>query len=222
MQHKVGEKVMLFSAGLNVLRFVKRRLTRLTGIGAIDKRVTIGAYTYGASPKTFLLFKESDRVTIGRFCSIAYGAKIVASGEHNYKAVANFPFYAHYLNKGGERDTFSKGEVIIGNDVWIGARATILSGVRIGDGAVIGAGAVVTRDVLPYSIVAGVPAKFLKFRFSDEVVSKLLEIRWWDWSPDRLTGNIDDFYLDVNEFVERAKSSSVVSGTPYSSRTLAD
>jgi acetyltransferase-like isoleucine patch superfamily enzyme len=192
-----------------VLGSVKRRLKSFFGIGAIDKRVSIGAYTYGATSKTFLLFKESDRVTIGKFCSIAYGVKIIASGEHNYRAVSNFPFYAHYLSKGGEKDTFTKGEVIIGNDVWIGARATILSGVTIGDGAVIGAGAVVIGDVLPYSIVGGVPAKLIKFRFSDEIINKLLAIRWWDWPSERLGGNIDDFYLDVKEFLDKAGSTRV-------------
>ncbi len=172
---------------------------------AISGRVFIGEHTYGVTSKTTLLIKEGDKVFIGKFCSIAYGVKIIPSGEHNYKAVANFPFYAHFLKQGVEKDTFSKGAVRIGNDVWVGARATILSGVEIGDGAVVAAGAVVTKDVPPYAIVAGVPARILKYRFSQEIISELLTIKWWDWDDQSVLNNIDDFYLDVNVFISKSK-----------------
>ena len=110
--------------------------------------------------------------------------------------------------KGDEKDTFSKGTVVIGNDVWIGARATILSGVTVGDGAVIGAGALVAKDVPPYAIVGGVPARLIKYRFSSEIINELLEIKWWDWDSKKLTQNIDDFYLDVEEFIKKVRSGS--------------
>lgn len=187
-----------------ILRILANKIKNLAEEPKTDGRVFVGCYTYGVSSATVLLFKESDRVQIGKYCSFAYGVKIIASGEHNYRAVANFPFYAHYLNQGPEKDTFSKGEIVIGNDVWIGARATILSGVNIGDGAVVAAGALVTKDVPPYAIVGGVPAKLLKYRFKQEIINDLLKIKWWDWNDDFIKNNIDNFYLDVNEFIKKS------------------
>lgn len=169
----------------------------------IAGQVKIGKGTYGFNPKTFLIFKDTDKISVGNFCSFAYGVKVIASGEHNYRAVSSFPFYAHLMNLGGEKDTFTKGEVNIGNDVWIGARATILSGVTISDGAVVAAGAVVTNDVPPYAIVAGVPARVIKYRFSEETISRLLAIKWWDWEIGQIKANVDDFYMGVDDFVEK-------------------
>jgi acetyltransferase-like isoleucine patch superfamily enzyme len=185
------------------LRLFARKMKNLAGEPEIDRRVSVGDHTYGVSPQTVLLFKDSDRVHVGKYCSFAYGVKVIASGEHNYRAVANFPFYAHYLSQGAEKDTLSKGEVWIGNDVWIGASAIILSGVKVGDGAVIAAGAVVTKDVPPYAIVGGVPARIIKYRFSKETISALLEIKWWDWDDEIVSKRIDDFYLDVSAFIKK-------------------
>ncbi len=190
---------------INILKILLNKIREIGKNSTVDERVIVGGYTYGITPSTVLLFKESDRVYIGRYCSFAYDVKIIASGEHDYRAVANFPFYAHFLNKGVERDTFTKGEVRIGNDVWIGARATILSGVEIGDGAVVAAGAVVTKNIPPYAIVGGVPAKLIKYRFPEEVVNDLLKIKWWNWSDANVKSNIEDFYLDVNKFIKKAK-----------------
>ena len=164
---------VLFSIVRQIYVGISRRLKALAGIQEIDSRVHIGSYTYGVGEKTVLLFRDDDRVTIGKYCSLAYGVTIVASGEHNYRAVANYPFYARILGD-GDKDTMTKGKVDIGNDVWIGANATILSGVTIGDGAVIGAGAVVTKDVPPYAIVGGVPAQLIKYRFPQELIDRLL------------------------------------------------
>jgi virginiamycin A acetyltransferase len=170
----------------------------------IDARVSIGHHTYGLTARNFLLFKKDDRVTIGKFCSFAYGVVFVASGEHNYSAVSNYPFYSKLLGAGDEKDTYSKGPINIGNDVWVGANATILSGVTVGDGAVIAAGSLVAKDVPSYSIVGGVPAKVIKYRFSQGVISKLLTIRWWDRPDNVLLNSIDDFYnLSVEEFIEK-------------------
>jgi chloramphenicol O-acetyltransferase type B len=190
---------------LKALRLLVRKMKSLVREPEIDGRVSVGAHTYGLNAQTVLLFKDSDRVHVGKYCSFAHGVKVIASGEHNYSAVANFPFYAHYLSRGAEKDTFSKGEVWIGNDVWVGASAIILSGVKIGDGAVIAAGAVVTKDVPPYAIVGGVPANIIKYRFSPEIIEKLLEIKWWDWDTEFLKAHIDDLYLNVDEFLRKVQ-----------------
>jgi acetyltransferase-like isoleucine patch superfamily enzyme len=190
-----------------ILRELFRRLRQkyrsLAGVVEIDPRVSIGLHTYGFGANTFLLFRDDDRVEIGKYCSIAYGVTIIASGEHNYRAVANYPFHARFLGD-DEQDTFSKGRVSIGNDVWIGANATVLSGVSVGHGAVIAAGAVVVDDVPPYAIVGGVPARVIKFRFAPEVIDRLLEIRWWDWDPEIVREKFEVFYWDMDTFIESA------------------
>jgi len=193
----------------SVFRFVKYRILRMTPDNKFDKRISVGIFTYGIYKDTVLLYKNNDSVKIGKFCSIAPAVKIVASGEHNSKAVSTYPLHAYVLNKGTEKDTFSKGPVIIGNDVWIGYGATILSGVTVGDGAVIAAHAVVTKDVPPYAVVGGVPAKIIEFRFTTEVVKSLLEIKWWDWSVEKITASIDDFYADVDNFIQKHKYPSI-------------
>jgi acetyltransferase-like isoleucine patch superfamily enzyme len=176
---------------------------RILGLSTLDPRVKVGHGTYGIGEKTVLLFRDDDRVRIGKYCSVAYGVTIIASGEHNYGGVANFPFAA-VLNQDIDRDTFSKGLVRIGNDVWIGANATILSGVTIGDGAVVAAGAVVTDSVPPYAIVGGVPARVIKYRFDAGVIESLLRIAWWEWSPQCIQENMECFYLPVDAFLSKA------------------
>ena len=97
-----------------------------------------------------------------------------------------------------------KGDIIVGNDVWIGAKSTIMSGVKIGNGSIIGAGSTVTKDVPPYSIVAGNPAKFIKFRFTEEQIESLLQISWWDWTEDRIKSEAMTMWSDnINEFIEQ-------------------
>lgn len=92
--------------------------------------------------------------------------------------------------------------VIVGNDVWIGTRAILLPGITVGDGAIIGAGCVVTHNVSPYAIVAGVPAKVIGFRYSKEQIDKLLKIAWWNWGTNKIRANIDYFYGDIDSFIE--------------------
>lgn len=176
---------------------------RWRGVATIDPRVSVGVGTYGLGERTILLFRDEDRVVIGKYCSVAYGVTIVASGEHNYRGVANFPFAAVF-NGDINRDTFTKGTVQIGNDVWIGANATILSGVTIGHGAVVAAGAVVTKPVPPYAVVSGVPARVIKYRFPAETVERLLQIAWWDWNPEVIRENMDLFYMSADVFLSKA------------------
>jgi serine acetyltransferase len=100
-----------------------------------------------------------------------------------------------------------KGDIIIGNDVWIGAKSTIMSGVKIGDGAIVAAGALVTKDVEPYSMVGGNPAKHLKYRFDDEDIQGLLEIKWWDWNEDKIKEEAMLLWSqDIKYFINKYKN----------------
>ncbi len=132
-----------------------------------------------------------DRLLIGSFCSIGSGAAFIMAGNqgHRYDWVSTFPFY--WMSdvpafRGAENGFRAAGDTVIGNDVWIGAEAIVMPGVKICDGAVIGTRAVVTRDVGPYSIVGGHPAKEIRKRFDEGLVDLLLELRWWEWSEDQL------------------------------------
>ena len=137
-----------------------------------------------------------DKLQIGKFCSIACGAKFLFnSANHTLSSLSTYPFPLFFEEWGLEKKDVTKawdnkGDIIIGNDVWIGYEAIILAGVTIGDGAIIGTRAVVTKDVPPYTIVGGVPAKLIKRRFSEETISALLEIQWWNWSEERIARNI--------------------------------
>ncbi|MDS0525514.1 CatB-related O-acetyltransferase [Clostridium sp. SHJSY1] len=137
-----------------------------------------------------------DKLIIGKFCSIACKAKfLMNSGNHTMKSLSTytFPIFGEEWNESlHPKDAWdNKGDIIIGNDVWIGYDAIIMSGVKIGDGAIIGTRALVTKDVPPYTIVAGVPAKIIKKRFNEDVISKLLKIRWWDWPYKKIQENIE-------------------------------
>lgn len=140
---------------------------------------------------------NNDKLIIGKFCSIACGAKFLFnSANHNMSSLSTYPFPLFFeewnLNKENVTESWNnKGNIVVGNDVWIGYEAVIMAGVTIGDGAIIGTRAVVTKDVPPYTIVGGIPAKIIRKRFSDEIISKLLEIKWWDWEKNRIQNNIE-------------------------------
>ena len=130
---------------------------------------------------------NGDKLKIGKFCSIACGAKFLfTSANHAMRPLSTYTFPIFFEEWGLDVSEIrsawdNKGDIVVGNDVWIGYEAVILSGVTIGDGAIVGARAVVTRDVPPYTIVGGVPAKSIRKRFDDETIEKLLHLRWWDW-----------------------------------------
>jgi acetyltransferase-like isoleucine patch superfamily enzyme len=152
----------------------------------------IGDFTYGR-PR-IIAFGKDTKLKIGKFCSISANVKIFLGADHRIDWVSTYPFPA--LSKkwpearGVKGHPTSKGDVIIGNDVWIAEGAVILSGVKIGDGAVIGGQSVVTKDVAPYAVVSGNPAALIKKRFDDETIEKLLAIQWWNWPIEKIRKNV--------------------------------
>ena len=139
---------------------------------------------------------NGDRLKIGKFCSIACGAKFLFnSANHALGSLSTYTFPIFYEEWGLDRRSVAdawdnKGDIVVGNDVWIGYEAVILSGVTVGDGAVIGARAVVTKDVPPYTIMGGVPARPIRRRFDEATVETLLRLRWWDWPKEKIARNL--------------------------------
>jgi acetyltransferase-like isoleucine patch superfamily enzyme len=165
--------------------------------------MSFGKYTYG---RPALRWTNPDaKLVVGNFCSIATNVTIYLGGNHRTDWVSTYPF--GHIHQGvfdvfdGAGHPSTKGDVIIGNDVWIGDHATIMSGVTIGDGAVIAANSHVIKDVEPYALVGGNPAKHIKYRFTPEQMEKLLAIQWWNWEDDKInrltpllcSSKIDDF-----------------------------
>lgn len=139
---------------------------------------------------------NGDKLKIGRFCSVACGAKFVfTSANHTLHSLSTYTFPIFFEEWGLDVKNITeawdnKGNIIVGNDVWIGYGAVILSGVTVGDGAIIGARAVVTKDVPPYTIVGGVPARQIRKRFDEETIKKLLTLQWWNWDYEKIRKNI--------------------------------
>lgn len=139
---------------------------------------------------------NADRLVIGKFCSIACGAKFLMNGgNHTLSSLSTYPFplfkeeWEHDMKPAESWD--NRGDIVIGNDVWIGYEALVLAGVTIGDGAIVGARAVVTKDVPPYAIVGGLPARVIRQRFSAGTVAVLQALRWWDWPIEKIKRNLD-------------------------------
>ncbi len=154
---------------------------------------SIGEHTYGIPIIHYYRWNEECTLTIGKFCCIALNVQIFLDGNHRYDWVTAYPFpaiidwpEAHHISG----VTITNGNVVIGNDVWIGQDSMILSGVTLGDGCVVGAGSVVTKSFPPYSIVAGNPATLVRSRFSEEDITSLLTMRWWDWPESHIRQHI--------------------------------
>ena len=186
-----------------------------------DPSITVGDYTiyddFVNDPRDFqrnnVLYHypiNQERLVIGKFCSIACGAKFLFnSANHTQRSLSPYIFPVLFEEWGLDVERIpeawdNRGDIIIGNDVWIGYEAVILSGVTIGDGAIVAARAVVTRDVPPYAIVGGVPAKPIRQRFSNPDIAQLLELRWWDWPKEKIARTIDAIQSGDLEGLKRA------------------
>lgn len=149
--------------------------------------ISVGDFTYGV-PEVRFNRNEMESVSIGKFCSIAAGVKIFGGGEHDSRWATTYPFCV-FLKEFSNIDgypAYRQRRTKIGNDVWIGEDARILNGVSVGDGAIIGTAAIVTKDVPPYAIVAGNPARVIRYRFESDVIEKLMEMQWWDWTDSQI------------------------------------
>lgn len=182
------------------------------GERVILREVTLGDFSYVER------HTEGIYADIGKFCSIAANARINALEHpmerltmHKVSYRPNEYFFFHGVDQ-DFRSRRQKKRVTIGNDVWIGHGAVIMPGISIGDGAVIGANAVVTKDVAPYAVHAGVPAKFLKWRFDEPVRRQMLELKWWDWPHETLAEAIPDIQsLSIHAFLEKWQNYKIVS-----------
>ena len=172
-----------------------------------NPNISVGEYTmyndFVNDPKLFekknVLYQypiNHDKLKIGKFCSIACGAKFIFnSANHTLSSLSTYPFPIFFEEWGLDiKDVAlawdNKGDIVIGNDVWIGYEAVIMAGVTIGDGAIIGTRAVVTKDVPPYTTVGGVPAKTIRKWFSEDTIAMLMELQWWDWPEEKIAQNI--------------------------------
>nr|WP_281415630.1 CatB-related O-acetyltransferase [Pelotalea chapellei] len=167
--------------------------------------VSIGAFTYGI-PKVY--FHDSNKLIIGKYGSISSKVVIFLGGEHRTDFVSTFPFNQFFsTHRYLEGHPATRGDVTIGNDVWIGFGSLIVSGVTIGDGAVIGANSVVTKPVPPYAVVAGNPAKIIRYRFSNEIIERLLVIKWWNWNSEDINEGVPFlFNTDISAFFRYAEN----------------
>lgn len=170
-----------------------------------NPNIIVGEYTYYYDDDGAENFEKhvthhyafnGDKLIIGKFCAIAKGVEFIMNGaNHRMCSATTYPF--NIMGCGWEKSTPSledlpiKGDTIIGNDVWIGQNVTILPGVHIGDGAIIGANSVVSKDVPPYHIVGGNPIQIIRKRFDDETITFLLNLKWWNWTPEKIFDNLD-------------------------------
>jgi virginiamycin A acetyltransferase len=161
----------------------------------LSGNISIGSNTTIWGPNIQIL-GINNPITIGSFCSIARDVS-VQEYYHNYKKTTTYYIGRNIFGNDIENEVLSKGPIIIGNDVWIGTGVQIMTGVTIGDGAVIGANSTVTHNVPPYSIAGGVPAKVIKYRFSQEIIDELLRIKWWNWEIEKIKKNKHLFTTDL-------------------------
>ncbi|MEO1262611.1 MAG: CatB-related O-acetyltransferase [Bacteroidota bacterium] len=181
-----------------------------------NPNIIIGDYTYYDDFEDVHNFEKNvkyhfdfvgDKLIIGKFCMIASDVTFIMNGaNHLTEAISTYPFAIFgngWADAMSGKDYPTKGNTIVGNDVWIGHDVTIMPGVNIGDGAIIATKSVVTKDVEPYAIVGGNPAKLIKKRFSEEHIEQLLEIKWWDWDVEKITKNVQHLTgMDFSKIIQ--------------------
>lgn len=155
--------------------------------------VSVGNYTYGGL--RVFAYTANSRLKIGNFCSIAGEVEFILANDHYTNHLSTYPFKTKILNYSAE--AISKGDIVVEDDVWIGERAIILSGVHIGQGAIIAAGAVVSKDVPPYAIVGGVPAKVIRYRFDEKIIAKLLQIDFSQINKELISEHLNELYKQI-------------------------
>ena len=177
--------------------YIKNTITR--------PNIIVGEYTYYDDPENSEDFERhvthhyefiGDKLIIGKFCAIAKGVEFIMNGaNHRMNSISTYPF--NIMGGGWEKSTPTldelplKGDTVVGNDVWIGQNVTVLPGVHIGNGAIIGANSVVASDIPPYCVAAGNPCKVIKKRFDDSLIEYLLNLKWWDWDAEKIFKNLE-------------------------------
>lgn len=160
--------------------------------------IDVGKNTYGSI--NALMYNRDSKLRIGSFCSIGPKVSFIVSADHYTSHVSTFPFKVKVL--GDTLEGISKGDIIVDDDVWIGYGATIMSGVHIGQGAIVAAGALITKDVSPYAIVGGVPAKVIKYRFEPELIKELLKVDYSRLTNEMIEEHIDDLYTELTDLAQ--------------------
>lgn len=193
--------------GYNRLCFLKNIIT--------NPNIIVGDYTYYDDFEDVRNFEKNvkyhfdftgDKLIIGKFCMIASDVKFIMNGaNHLIDAISTYPFsiFGNGWDKAMDGKQFPyKGDLVIGNDVWIGYNSILMAGITVGDGAIIAANSTVTGGVEPYTIVGGNPAKLIRKRFSEEKTAKLLELKWWDWDIKKITANVNNLTgIDISKLV---------------------
>ncbi len=174
---------------------------------ALGPEITIGRHTYGVERRMVAGASMDAPLRLGNYCSVGPDVLFFSKADHPVHLPSTYPFKTkiwepHKPNQ----DAVTKGGITIGHDVWIGGRAIIMSGITIGDGAIVAAGAVVTKDVEPYAIVGGSPAREIRKRFTDGQIAALREIAWWHWSDEEIAELGEAFYGPIDAFIEKARA----------------
>lgn len=179
-----------------------RKLRSALGLrkSRLSRHIAVGRHTYGISDQTVFGVSAQNTVKFGSFCSIASDVRIFCEAAHATDTATTYPMRARLMNG---KEPFPPSSVTIGNDVWIGARALVMPGVSIGDGAVVGAGAVVTKDVPAYAVVVGNAARVIRYRYDDQTIAAMRRIAWWNWPDEKIKAEVEWFYRPVAEFIAR-------------------
>jgi hypothetical protein len=192
---------------MGLIKKLKRLFTCQRSNEAFPPYISIGKHSYGLTKNVIAGLSPDAPLVVGKYCSIGLDAWFFSKADHPLDIVSTYPFRTMiWRPNDGNQDAVTKGGITLGNDVWIGARANIMSGVTIGNGAVVACGAVVTKNVPAYALVGGNPAQIIRHRFTADQIKNLLEINWWDWSDDKIRKFEPYFYGPIEAFIQAART----------------